>query len=554
MDHDDDDVAMPDERAIAEQIALLSTCVHAEDIEQRRQAVSQLFDLCYKVRSRAQAAVPILLRCLADPDEKVGESALWGLKWCAPESIEPLIDCLANSNANVRRRACDSLGSIGDEAFSARDSLRQLLTDDAESVRLRAAFALGLIHDTSDLTIDALFAMAHSNTTTDRAAALHALGNIGQALANPEPLRAKQQQILDALEDDDANVRSSACHALESLRLDPPRHVALLISRLADSDPHTRWMATVQLKRLAPVVDLADHVASMCDVVREVGDESAAADDTAATEICKILALIGPKAKSAVPDLIEALRSDRGFLVIAAAEALWKIDRRIEESLPALERLFDEYGETVCDAICEIGPAAGPLMPAVIRALQSEDWDLQWAAADALGAISSSDPQVLAVLGSSLGHPSPIVRRAAAGALVRIGATAVPTLIRLLEDHEDGRSEWAADALGRMGRRANDAVEALRGNLQSSNSELAAWSVIAVAKIAGDAATVPMLIDLLAQADREDLRTEAAVGLKTIGPPAISASDALTRALKDDDAEVRAAAQEALAAINRRTH
>jgi len=544
MDNEDDSI--PDERTIVEQIALLGSQVYTEDIDRRRLVVSQITELCYKVGNRARAAVPVLLHCLSDPDEKIGESALWGLSCCEPASIEPLIDSLGNSDAKVRLRACDALGSIGDAAVSACDALRRLLTDAAADVRLRAARALGLIHDTSDRTVTALFAMAQSKSAAERSSAFHALGNIGQALLDPEPLRAKQQQILDALEDDDKDVRWSACYVLASLQPDMSLHVELLVRRLRDTSSRVREIAIDGLKKLALTVDLTPRVTSINNVVRGGGHEARVA--------CEVLALLGPKAKSAVPCLTEALRADDGFLVIGAAEALWKIDGRTAESLPALSGLFDEYGESVCDAICEIGPAAGPLVHAVINALQSEDWDLQWAAADALGAISSSDPQIIAILVSSLGHPSQIVRSASARALAQIGSPAVPELIKLLQDHNDDRGEWAADALGRMGHRADEAAEALRTNLQSPRLGLASWCAIALAKVAGDALVVPMLIELLARTDRPDLRREAANALKAIGPPATCAMDALTSALEDDEEEVRAAVKEALTAISAQAH
>jgi HEAT repeat protein len=300
------------------------------------------------------------------------------------------------------------------------------------------------------------------------------------------------------------------------------------------------------LKELASTADLAPHVTSISHVVRRGGREAQVA--------CDVLALLGPRAKSALPCLTEALQAEDGLLVIAAAEALWKIDGRVAGSLPALAALFDEYGESVCDAICEIGPAAAPLIDAVVHALESDDWDLQWAAADALGAISSGDPKVLAVLASSLGHPSPIVRAAAARAFAKIGSPGLPVLIEILQERDGDRAEWAADALGRMGHRAREAAEALRANLRSRNPELASWCAIALAKVASDAVAAPMLAELLARTDRPDFRREAAKGLKAIGPAASCAVDALTSAIEDDEEEVRAAVKEALAAIGAQTH
>src|SRR5205823_2823680 len=150
-----------------------------------------------------------------------------------------------------------------------------------------------------------------------------------------------------------------------------------------------------------------------------------------ARDMCKALALLGSRADAAVPCLIDALRSEDAFLVIAAAIALWKIAGRVEESLPQLARVFDDMGQSVCDAICEIGPAAAPLIDRVIGALDTEDWDLQWAAADALAAVASSRPDVVAALTTALGHPSPIVRSAAARAFAAIGPATLPVLIEV---------------------------------------------------------------------------------------------------------------------------
>lgn len=265
--------------------------------------------------------------------------------------------------------------------------------------------------------------------------------------------------------------------------------------------------------------------------------------------MCEVLAALGPKGESAIPDLVAALNGD-GRLVIEAALAIWKIDRRVDKAVPALARVFDDNPEAVCDAVCEIGPAAAPLIPKLLQSLNSQDnWDLEWAAADAIGHIASDDPAILAVLGSSLGHPSPIVRSASARALARIGLPAVPLLCDILREHTDDRSEWAADALGRMGPVAADATALLRSNLRSKNAAIATWSAIALAKVAADASVVPSLIELLAK-DRSDLRTEAALALQAIGPAASPALPALRAAMEDEDEEVRAAADGALNAIS----
>ena len=204
--------------------------------------------------------------------------------------------------------------------------------------------------------------------------------------------------------------------------------------------------------------------------------------------------------------------------------------------------------------MCAIGPAAAPLMPKLLEALSAEDhWDLEWAAADAVGAIASDDPATLSVLARSLGHPSPIVRASLVGALATLGRPAVPLLCEILDDQSDDRCEWAADALGRMGPIAADACDRLRRNARSENRAIATWSRIALAKVSADTSVAPFLIELLKD-DRADLRREAALALQAIGPAAGAAIPALQAATDDEDEEVRAAAGDALSAITGPRH
>jgi len=168
--------------------------------------------------------------------------------------------------------------------------------------------------------------------------------------------------------------------------------------------------------------------------------------------------------------------------------------------------------------------------------------------------MASSDPAVLAALTAALAHDSGIVASAAARALARIGAAAVPALSDILLQPEDPRVEWAADALGRIGPAAGAAAALLRAQLQSTRSGPAAWSAIALAKITGDESVVPMLVRLLERIDRADIRQQAALGLKVIGPQASSAAGAL-RALRDDpNDDVRKAAEAALSSLTAVRH
>lgn len=535
------------DQAIAEIIFRVAIEIKHADGARRQTAIRDLSDLCRKVRVRARAAIPIWLELLADDDKEIGESASYGLSNSAPDSLEPLIDQLRHHNPTVRQRACSSFGIVGKEAIIAANGILPLLADPVQEVRSRAAWALGLIGDARQRTIAALFDMARAGTTEDRRSALHGLGGLAKAAADLAPLRARQQEIFDALTDADDDVRWSACYAIKSLDLDPATHVDLILPRLSDRSERVEEIAIGQLKGLAEDIDLTSCLAPICQVVRRARNRSAAI-------ACEVIGMLGPRAHAAVPFLIDALNGEDESTTIAAAVALWRVDRRIDVALPHLARLFPDFDETVCDAISQIGPAAAPLIDQVLAALESDDWDLQWAAADALGSMGSSDPAALAALTAALGHESGIVVSAAATALARIGAAAVPVLSDILLQPDDPRAEWAADALGRIGLAASAAAEPLLAQLHSPRPGLAAWSAIALAKITGDERAVPMLVKLLDRTDRADLREQAALGLKIVGPRASGAAGALNALRHDPDADVRTAAEAALSAVTAARH
>jgi HEAT repeat protein len=535
------------DQAIAEIIFRVAAEIKHADGARRQTAIRDLSDLCRKVRVRARAAIPIWLELLADEDKEIGESASYGLSHSAPDSLEPLIDQLRHHNPTVRQRACSSFGAIGKEAIIAAHSILPLLSDPVQEVRSRAAWALGLIGDARQRTIAALFDMARAGTTEDRRSALHGLGGLAKAAADLAPLRARQQEIFDALTDAAADVRWSACYAIESLDLDPATLVDLILPRLSDRSERVEEIAIRQLKELTEDIDLTSYLAPICQVVRGARKRSAAI-------ACEVIGMLGPRAHAAVPFLIDALNGEDESTIIAAAVALWRVDRRIDVALPHLARLFPDFGETVCDAISQIGPAAAPLIDQVLAALESDNWDLQWAAADALGSMGSSDPAALATLTAALGHESGIIVSAAATALARIGAAAVPVLSDILLQPDDPRAEWAADALGRIGPAAGAAAEPLLAQLHSPRPGLAAWSAIALAKITGDERAVPMLVKLLDRTDRADLREQAALGLKIVGPRASGAAGALNTLRHDPDADVRTAAEAALSAVTAARH
>lgn len=170
-----------------------------------------------------------MIAALLDADPKIGESASWAIKYCAPDSIDDLVECLHHERAQVRERAAHALGNIGDLCrAAAAPVLRALLHDEDAAVRKRAAWALGLVHDPSADTVRTLTQVPAHGTAGDVAAALHALGNIGKA-AGPASLAAHKPMILAGLERPEADARRWALYAAESVGLEAQAWALLLV-------------------------------------------------------------------------------------------------------------------------------------------------------------------------------------------------------------------------------------------------------------------------------------------------------------------------------------
>jgi HEAT repeat protein len=515
------------------------------DVDVRRDAIEKIYELALKVKAKAASAIPCLVGGLVDPDPRIGESASWALHYCAPESIDPLVECLTHPVSFVRERASHALGNIGNTArAAAAPRLRDLLKDPDQAVRQRAAWALGLLHDTWGDTLRILAGMVTNGTPADAGAALHALGNIGKS-AGPDFLTPYREVVLAATHSPATDVRRWALYAAESIGLDRQTWADTLASIVRqDESAEVRTAALSALKDIAPSVELASAVPTMVARLSEAGRE--------ASLVCDILAAMHPRPMSAVP-LLRALLS-RDELVIPAASALWRIEGRAGVIVPALRRVFADNGESVCDLICELGPAAQDLVPDIIRALAEDNWDLQWAAADALRAIASSEVTVQRALLDALDHPSPIVRSASARALAATGAMAVRPLNALLVDASDPRASLAAFALGEIGPAAGEALANLRAGMRSGSEPMAGCCAIALVRIAAEVAAVPYLAATLSSEDPAAPRKAAAEALGDLGPAASAAIEALEALADDEDFDVADASAQALMAIRERSH
>ncbi|MEX0700946.1 MAG: HEAT repeat domain-containing protein [Planctomycetales bacterium] len=173
------------------------------------------------------------------------------------------------------------------------------------------------------------------------------------------------------------------------------------------------------------------------------------------------------------------------------------------EAAKAAEKRLDELG---ADAL-----------PAYVEGLSGDEATRQFAAMR-LAQLGIDAAPAADALVKALADPSPVVRVNAGSALSILEdarrAQAVPVLAKLLDGQPEYIARTAAIALGNFEEQAAEAVPALGQALSADDAELRKW---------------------------------AASTLGRIGPPAQAAAPALEKlAANDEDAEVRAAAREAL--------
>jgi HEAT repeat protein len=121
-------------------LPLLATLAQAPVDDYRWWAVRGLAELSEEDAAQREAAMPILLEALHDPDDAIrclSATALGQMN--ATGAIPALTILLSDSSGWVRGAAADGLAMIGEPAIPA---LGAAIQDDREGVRVRAARAL----------------------------------------------------------------------------------------------------------------------------------------------------------------------------------------------------------------------------------------------------------------------------------------------------------------------------------------------------------------------------------------------------------------------------
>ncbi len=429
------------------------------------------------------------------------------------KAVADLIQDLQSSDARVRAKAAQALGTAGPEARYAVKALISAVRDDKDDLtRKYAQEALNEIGppDKSDLRLlkDAL----KDRSLEVRSYAATAIGKLGPDARSAVP------DLVQALKDDkEAIVRQSAARSLGRIGTDSkPKVFPPLYAALKDPEKDVRVTAAEAITEIGQLS--AADVPALVDILKQPDPE---------VRICAARALerLGKDAKGTIANLIEAAKGANGPL------------RR-----------------AIIDALLQLGADNKTTIPVFVDALDDSDRDARRGACQALAKFGPEAKKAAAAkLAEVLSDVDKDVRKQAAIALGKMGPLPKEALLALVEaarDEDKDVRDKAFDTLGGLGPDAKAAIPKLIGLFKEKDREIGRRAAITLGKIGKEA--VPELVKALDDPNRQ-IRLGAIRSLGEIGPDAKSAIKYLLR-LKalDPDPEIQLEIDTALERIRRK--
>jgi HEAT repeat protein len=494
--------------------------------EVRRAAVTQL------PPEWLPGAVSFLVEALGDPSWRVRKEAAARLsRWPDPAGAVPaLIASLCDTNnVGLRNAAVEALAAIGRPAVAA------LLT------------ALAAGGDHRKLIIDAL-----------------------AVIRDPQAV----EPLCTALEDPDENIRAAAAEALGGLG--GPRVGAALRAELARGGLLSRLAALEALVHMGEQVPLAElRPALEQPILRRAGvlalgrsgdpeglpylldalsDPGRGVREAAGSALTALHESLGAPGKRGIEQAVRASANEHAPALLGLLESVDAATRRAAATLLgwsraptalralARELADDEVHDAAAQAIVQYGPAAVTPLVELAReaepALRPTLYDLF----PQLGA-AAADPRVSALLATATDDGDLEEATAAARALGELGGKdALAPLFHAVASPQPELQNAATGALSRLGTRYPDEVRMLCAT-RGLHGETAPQLCRVLGAI-GASADRPVILGALKDESAE-LRRAAAEALAAMGPDPDAVS-ALLLALADESAAVRAAAARAL--------
>ena len=486
----------------------------------------------------ARAADPIL-NALKDPVAAVREAAAACVReFKLTHAEERVVASLKDERFGTRFYTVQKLTEIGRSGDTGKDEAIPHLIGAIEDPQLGpvAAEGLGTIGDPR--AVDALLAALERDNM--RQIGVTALLQIGEPSVLP---------LIEKMNSENPKVRAEVAWGLGLLK--DPRAVEALVAATDDQEAEVRRHAIMALglikdaRAVGPLIAaLADEslAGEAKDALVPIGEPAVepllsaleGATGRMRRDILWVLGMI--RDRRATEPLIAALKDEDPDTRAVAILGLGCVrdERAVEPLIAAMGE--DRFADSVAQALAEIGePAVEPLITVVESA--ERELLVRQKAAKALGLIKDAravEPLIRAL-------QDPILRHAAATALVGFRAIATARLIEVMQDENPEIRAHAAAALGRL--MDGDALPALLLATRDPEPSVRAQVARALGQLE-DRRAVPELIGALKDPDG-GVRLEAVRALGFLRER--QAAGPLTELFTDD--ELREEASEALLRI-----
>ena len=418
-----------------------------------------------------------------------------------------------------------AIGALAHLREHAVPALRKALDGPDANLRMHAAYALGEIGPAASAAVPSLIrAIEHPDAGGNDEFlidySIQALGRMGPEARDAIPSLNRLLERKASME--------QVVWALDRIGAPPVHHLLDTFLREADfyEADLLAWLGP-RARKAVPAL------------------RAALTDKRPQARICAAVALvhIDPSATDAIPVLMESLnhQDDEAFLVEGVPEALARLGPKARVAIPLLiEQMKGSADTGVPKALVMIDPNGEVCVPALIAALQNEDEDVARVAINCLGVLGprarDAVPALTVAVTREYEAPSPAgnPQAAAAKALRRIGPdarSAIPALIRTLQSRHAGDvfedyavGAAAAESLGSFGIEARSAipslVEALRSRNEADDRPVRRAAALALGRIRPEARTaIPVLRKTLEVRERLPWHhAEAVVALDQLAP------------------------------------
>jgi HEAT repeat protein len=343
--------------------------------------------------SAKNEAVPVLVGVLRDKKIGININTLPRLLINNGISTAELMNLLRDyvkAQPTMKIQVIYGLNSLPVPAKESAPLLRDLLKDANANTRYEAALALARLGADGNEAIPELRAMLKISNANWRDRAAFALKSLGPAAKDAVPDLVEQWRSAANID-----LKLRFCEPILSIDKDKGKPV---IAWLREQSTSANIFYRIQVLRV-----LALHDASNPEVLKGLVAATRQQTGYYAGMALDALGQLGPAAKSALPDVRAAMK-DRDVVKRArAAQALWKIDGKMDEALPVLIAALSEHdllqpgayytrvprtgAAAAAWALGEMGSPAKSALPALRQATKLGDLSLRQNALTAIGKI-----------------------------------------------------------------------------------------------------------------------------------------------------------------------